>query len=88
MRVLVVGGSGYVAGLVLPMLARRHTIRVLDRRPPPHEVEYVAGSAVDYGGLREAAEGMDAVVHCAMGSTSRPGGWTSRYPRTPPTPTG
>ncbi len=76
MRVLVVGGSGYVAGLVLPLLARRHAIRVLDRRPPTEGVEYRAGSAVDYPDLRGAAEGMDAVVHSAMGSTAwdTPGG--------------
>jgi nucleoside-diphosphate-sugar epimerase len=70
MRVLVVGGSGYVASLILPALARRHRIRVLDRRPPPDTVEYLAGSATDYGDLRRATEGMDVVVHCAMGSTA------------------
>jgi nucleoside-diphosphate-sugar epimerase len=76
MRVLVVGGSGYVAGLVLPLLAARHAIRVLDRWPPPDGVEYRAGNAVDYADLRQAAEGMDAVVHSAMGSTAwdTPGG--------------
>jgi len=68
MRVLVVGGSGYVAGLVLPLLAQRHTVRVLDRVPPPDGVEYQAGSVLDHGALRRASEGMDAVVHCAMGS--------------------
>jgi nucleoside-diphosphate-sugar epimerase len=68
MRVLVVGGSGYVAGLVLPLLAGRHAIRVLDRRPPPDGVEYLAGSATDHADLRSAVEGVDAVLHCAMGS--------------------
>jgi nucleoside-diphosphate-sugar epimerase len=70
MRVLVVGGSGYVAGLVLPALVRRHAVRVLDRRPPPGGVEYLVGSATDYAALREATDGVDAVVHCAMGSTA------------------
>jgi nucleoside-diphosphate-sugar epimerase len=68
MRVLVVGGSGYVAGLVLPMLSQRHTIRVLDLRPALANAEYLMGSATDFVSLRSAAEGMDAVVHCAMGS--------------------
>jgi len=71
MRVLVVGGSGYVAGLVLPALARRHAVRVLDRRPPPDGLEYVAGDATDYAVVRRATEGMDAVVHCAMGAGTR-----------------
>ena len=68
MRVLVVGGSGYVAGLMLPMLGERHAIRVLDLRPPTAEAEYVTGSATDYASLSTAVEGMDAVLHCAMGS--------------------
>ena len=73
MRVLVVGGSGYVAGLFLPALAARHPTRILDRRPPPDgpaEVEYLAGDATDHADLRRASAGMDAVVHCAMGSTA------------------
>jgi nucleoside-diphosphate-sugar epimerase len=70
MRVLVVGGSGYVAGLVMPFLARRHAIRVLDRRPAQDTVEYLPGSATSYADLRQATEGMDAVVHCAMGNTA------------------
>jgi nucleoside-diphosphate-sugar epimerase len=66
MRVLVVGGSGYVGGLVLPLLAKRHAVRVLDLRPPPDGTDYVAGSATDYPTVRRATEGVDAVVHCAM----------------------
>lgn len=68
MRVLVVGGSGYVASLVLPGLGQQHTLRVLDLKAPSFPAEYLAGSATDYPSLRAAAEGMDAVVHCAMGS--------------------
>lgn len=77
MRVLVVGGSGYVGGLVLPVLTGRHAVRVLDPRPPPEEVEYHAGSATDYATLRAAVDGMDAVVHCAMGGTARKAGGTA-----------
>ncbi len=69
MRVLVVGGAGYVAGLMLPSLAGRHRIRVLDRRPPDADVEFLAGNATDHADLRRAVDGMDAVVHCAMGRT-------------------
>src|SRR5262249_24435978 len=70
MRVLVVGGSGYRAGLVLARLARRHSIRVLDRRPPQDAVDYLPGSATEYADLRRATGGVDAVVHCAMGNTA------------------
>jgi nucleoside-diphosphate-sugar epimerase len=65
-RVLVVGGSGYVAGLMLPRLRERHEIRVLDRRPAPPGFDYVAGDATDLEVLLRAAEGVDAVMHCAM----------------------
>jgi nucleoside-diphosphate-sugar epimerase len=76
MLVLVVGGAGYVAGLVLPVLARRHTIRILDRRPADDGAEQVVGNATDYDMLRRAVEGVDAVVHCAMGihATTTPAG--------------
>jgi nucleoside-diphosphate-sugar epimerase len=66
MRVLVVGGSGYVAGLVLPELVQRHEVRVLDPRPAPAGVEYVPGDATDFEVLRQATEGVDTVLHCAM----------------------
>src|SRR5205823_3134106 len=87
MRVLVVGGSGYVGGLVLPLLAKRHAVRVLDLRPPPDAVDYDAvdyleGSATDYPTLRRATEGVDAVVHCAMATEERmrtPGGIAAAF---------
>jgi nucleoside-diphosphate-sugar epimerase len=70
MRVLVVGGAGYVAGLVLPALTAAHAVRVLDRRPPPRGgFDHVVGDATDHATVRRAAEGTDAVVHCAMGGT-------------------
>jgi hypothetical protein len=34
MRVLVIGGSGYVAGLVLPLMAHRFEFCVFDLKPP------------------------------------------------------
>lgn len=67
MRVLLVGGAGYVGGLVLPVLAERHAVRILDRRPPAGDAEHVVASATDHAALCAAARGMDAVVHCAMG---------------------
>jgi nucleoside-diphosphate-sugar epimerase len=76
MRVLVVGGAGYVGNLVVPLLAERHLIRVLDPRRPAAEVEHLAGSATDYDALRAGMDGMEAVIHCAMGShdSHTPGG--------------
>ena len=72
MRVLVVGGSGYLGTLVLPFLARHHPLRVFDLRPPADStLDYVQGSATDPAALAEAASGMDAVLYMAMGSHVR-----------------
>lgn len=73
MRVLVIGGSGHVGGLVLPFLKQRHTLRVFDLRPPADAtLEYVAGDVGDPGALARAAEGMEALIYMAMGSQA---GW-------------
>jgi nucleoside-diphosphate-sugar epimerase len=65
-RILVIGGSGYVGRLLVPQLAARHEIRVLDRRPPGGGYQYVAGDATDPVVLRTALDGVDALVHGAM----------------------
>jgi nucleoside-diphosphate-sugar epimerase len=57
-----------VAGLIVPKLAERHAIRVLDPRPPASDVEHIAANATDSAALRTAMAGVDAVVHCAMGT--------------------
>ncbi|MEY9856270.1 nucleoside-diphosphate-sugar epimerase [Catenulispora sp. GAS73] len=71
MRILIVGGSGYVGTLMLPWLAAEHEIRVLDLVPPQGDYDYVAGSATDPAALATALDGMDAVVHGAMGLRSQ-----------------
>ena len=69
MPVLVIGGSGYVGGLVLPILARHHTLRVFDLRPPADaNWEYIAGDISDPDALARAAMGMDALLYMAMGT--------------------
>lgn len=69
MNVLVVGGSGKVGRLVLPALAARHRLRVLDLVAPETSaaVEYRHGSVCDFDALRDAVEGMDALLYMAMG---------------------
>lgn len=81
MRLLVVGGSGYVSGLILPLLGQRHEIRVLDPRRPRMAVAHVPGDATDLPTLRGALEGIDVVLHAAMGSHRRadPDGFASLY---------
>ncbi|WP_370366958.1 NAD-dependent epimerase/dehydratase family protein [Catenulispora sp. GP43] len=70
MRILLIGGSGYVGSLMLPGLAAHHEVRVLDLVPPQGDCDHVVGSATDPRLLAAALDGMDAVVHAAMGRRS------------------
>lgn len=67
-RLLVVGGSGLVGGMVVPVLARQHRVRVFDLRPPApvSGVDYHAGDVTDFPALQAAAAGIDALVYLAM----------------------
>jgi nucleoside-diphosphate-sugar epimerase len=70
MRVLVVGGSGYVGRLVLPFLTDRFALRVFDRVPPATGgVEYAAGDVTHPHELVSAARGMDVLLYMAMGTS-------------------
>jgi len=72
-KLLVIGGSGFVGSMVLPHLAEAHELRVFDLKPPRADnVEYVAGDILDFGAVSAAAEGRDALVFMAMGPMA---GW-------------
>jgi len=67
MRILVVGGAGYVGSLILPGLADAgHEVRVLDLAAPRGNVDWVQGSATEPAALDAALGGIDAVIHAAM----------------------
>jgi nucleoside-diphosphate-sugar epimerase len=62
-----------VASLVLPAIAARHEVRILDPRAPLSPYPYIKGDATDHRALAAAVEGMDAVLHCAMGALTPTG---------------
>ncbi|HZG65418.1 MAG TPA: NAD-dependent epimerase/dehydratase family protein, partial [Herpetosiphonaceae bacterium] len=69
MNLLVVGGSGYVGGIVLPVVAQHYTLHIFDLRPPADpNWNYIAGSVDDLAALGRAAVGMDALLYMAMGA--------------------
>jgi nucleoside-diphosphate-sugar epimerase len=67
MRVLVVGGAGYVGSLVTPLLREHHVLRIFDPLPPAVDADHVRADATDYPALVAAMDGVEAVVHSAMG---------------------
>ena len=68
MNILVVGGAGLVGGLVLPIVAQQHSLRVFDRQPPADaRWGYIAGDVGDLDALMAAAAGCDALLYMAMG---------------------
>ena len=69
MKVLLAGGSGRVATLVIPFLAKQHQLRIYDQKPPVDQSqEFLQGELTDFFGLEKAVEGMDALIYLAMGS--------------------
>ena len=66
-KLLLIGGSGRVGSFCTPYLKERHSLRVLDPRPPRHEgVEHVEGTALDEDAVRRAVDGVDAFIWMAM----------------------
>ena len=72
MKVLVTGGTGVVGtAAVTALLARGHTVRLLSRNAAedaaqwPEGVEARPGSVAEADDVRGAADGCDAVLHCA-----------------------
>ncbi|MBB5789065.1 NAD-dependent epimerase/dehydratase family protein [Jiangella mangrovi] len=72
MHVLVIGGAGLVGSTVVPHLAARHRVRVLDRRVADASgVESVVGDVRSADDVAAAVEGVDGVVHLAAGFPTR-----------------
>lgn len=71
MKVLVIGGCGFIGSHVVDVMKDRgRQVRVLDRRPeafrpPVPGVEYLTGDLSDTAFLTEALLGVDAVIHLA-----------------------
>ena len=65
--VLLTGASGRVGQAILGGIADDYEWRLLDREPPTgdHPGEYVVADVTDYDAVREAMEGVGAVIHLA-----------------------
>ncbi len=65
--VLLTGSEGRVGRAILNGLAQEYDWRLLDREPPTEDRpgEFVICDITDYDDVREAMEGVDAVIHLA-----------------------
>jgi nucleoside-diphosphate-sugar epimerase len=69
LKVLLVGGSGIVGGLIIPYLAEIHTLRIFDLHPPQQiNLDYYEGDVTQFDDLERAMSGIDALVYLAMGN--------------------
>ena len=71
-KVLITGGTGYVAGRMLPALRERYDLTILDVKTTNRAGEEVEGAIVvdllnkDRDAYREHFKGQDAVIHCGF----------------------
>lgn len=65
MRVLLTGGSGLVGTRLAPLLAEGHDVTHFEMRDPGDGLPWIEGDLLDHEAVREAVEGMDAVMHVA-----------------------
>lgn len=68
MKVLILGGNGYLGPHVVKALERDHELRVTDIKPPAeksrHEFQRV--DVASWEQVRKAAEGMDAIINLSV----------------------
>jgi nucleoside-diphosphate-sugar epimerase len=69
MQILIIGGAGRVASMIVPHLKQRHTLRVFDLKPPQDTtLDHVIGNLTDFDALSNAAQGAEALLYMAMGA--------------------
>lgn len=72
MKLLVVGGAGLVAGLVLPILALNHELHIYDLKQPKHpelaSIPFTQGDVCDPDTLALACRDQEALLYMAMGT--------------------
>ncbi len=68
MRVLAIGGSGYIGRLILPLLPPEIQLHVYDPVTPEFPVAgFSKGSVTDQPTLDKACQGIDVLLYLAMG---------------------
>ena len=63
MRVLITGAAGAIGSTLVKGLKDRYQLRGFDRAPMPDLEDAMVGDLVDFDAVRNATEGMDAIIH-------------------------
>jgi len=83
MRILVIGGQGFLGQSIVKLLNKHHDVSTFSRRPAPlieaqNEPKHIQGDLTDASSLLKACQGMDAVFHVAS-KTDLWGPWQPFY---------
>ncbi len=71
MKIVVIGGAGYIGSHVVRYLRKKHSIKVFDslvhgkREFVPEDVEFIKADLSEYEKLKQALKGVDVVIHLA-----------------------
>ncbi|HBG77995.1 MAG TPA: hypothetical protein DDW84_03975 [Phycisphaerales bacterium] len=72
MKLLIVGGAGYVGSIVVPILEKEFECTHFDLHPVPgYEDRTIVADVCDEEKVRQAVVGMDAILYLAMGVGNR-----------------
>ncbi|RMB61287.1 NAD-dependent epimerase/dehydratase family protein [Tessaracoccus antarcticus] len=75
MKIVVIGGSGHVASLVVPRLGVEHDVTVADLKQAPWwDGKFVSLDVTDHAQLPALFDGVEALIYMAMGPME---GWGS-----------
>lgn len=80
MKILIVGGAGYVGSILRPALEAHHECHYFDLRPiPGAEERSTVGDITDPDAVRRAVYKIDSVVFLAMGARREANGWNNAF---------